>query len=96
MDVAPVADPLRILVPQKKNVKKTLDVRHFHDVSPSALQPQHFFIFVIFSGGFVAKVITSVFDASEFLGNSWTNAHHSKSEISETDQNEKNENCYNS
>ena len=74
---------------KKKNVKKTLDVRQFHDVAPSALQPQHFFIFVIFSGGFVAKVITSVFDASEFLGNSWTNAHHNKSDVSENDQNVK-------
>ena len=83
------ADPLRILVPQKKNVKKTLDVRQKCGVSPSALQPQHFFIFVIFSGGFVAKVITSVFDASENSGNLWTNAHHSKNEIFENDQNVK-------
>ena len=40
----------------------------------------------------MAKVITSVFDASEFLGNSWTNAHHSKSEISENHQNVKKSN----
>ena len=75
---------------QKKNVKKTLDVRHFNAVSPSALQPQHFLVFVIFSGGgVVVKVIFGVFAESENNGFQWTNAHKRKNWKSENVKNDK-------
>ena len=60
---------------RKKNVKKTLYVRQFNGVAASACGKYVIFIFVIFSGGFVVKVIIRVFDESENSGFQWTNAH---------------------
>ena len=53
---------------KKQNVKKTLDVRQKHDAASSACGKYDIFIFVIFSGGFVVKVIIRVFDESENSG----------------------------
>ena len=69
MDVALVRIPCGSSYRKKKNVKKTLYLLHFKLVPASACGEYDIFIFVIFSGGFVEKVITSVFDASENLGN---------------------------
>ena len=74
---------------QKKNVKKTLYVRQTHDVTASALQPQHFCTFVIFSGGFMIKLIFRVFAESENSGFQWTNAHKRKNAKSENVKNAK-------
>ena len=60
---------------KKQNVKKTLDVRHFHGVPASACGKYDIFTFVIFSEGFVVKVIIGVFAESENSGFQWTNAH---------------------
>jgi len=74
---------------QKKNVKKTLDVRQTYDVAASACGKYDIFIFVIFSGGFVVKVIFGVFAESENNGFQWTNAHKRKNVKSENVKNDK-------
>ena len=63
---------------KKTNVKKTLDVRQNGTVAASACGKYDIFTFVIFSGGFVVKVIIRVFDESENSGFQWTNAHKRK------------------